>query len=118
MKKPHKRSLQVADEIKKELSSIIQNEIHDPKLGFITITGVNMTDDLKYAKVSVSVLGDNEKRNKSLKILKNAVKFIRRELASRIRLKNVPELSFELDESLDRVFRIENLINEIKKEDK
>ena len=114
MKKYEKRLLQVSDQIKKELSLIINNDIRDPNLGMVTVTGVRLSDDLKFARVFVSILGDQKKREKNIKILKNAIRFIRKELASRVRLRYIPELSFEIDDSLDKAFRIETLLNEIK----
>lgn len=114
MKKYEKRLLQVSDQIRKELSIIINNDIRDPNLGMVTVTAVRLSDDLKFAKVFVSILGDEKKREKSLKVLKNALRFIRKELASKVRLRYIPELSFEIDDSLDKAFRIESLLNDIK----
>jgi len=116
MKKHRKRKLQLSDEIKKILSKIILKEIRDPKLELTTVTEVRLSDDLKYAKVYISIMGDEKDREKGLKILNNALKFIRKELASEINMRFVPEISFVLDESLERAFRINKILNDLKKD--
>jgi len=78
-----KRSSQVAEVIKREMSDIISNHIKDPRLGFVTVTGVDLSDDLRYAKVYVSVYGEEDKRKESLQGLSSAKGFIRREMGSR-----------------------------------
>jgi len=116
MKKHRKRKLQLSDEIKKILSKIILKKIRDPKLELTTVTEVRLSDDLKYAKVYISIMGDEKDREKGLKILNNALKFIRKELASEINMRFVPEISFVLDESLERAFRINKILNDLKKD--
>ncbi len=102
--------------IKKEVSSIFLYKIQQPDLGFITITNVKVSPDLKMAKIYLSVL-EKEKRALVLDRIDNKTKFIRTELAHRISLKFVPEIKFFIDDTLDFVEKIEGLIDRIHKED-
>ncbi len=110
---PYKRSLRVGDLIREEVADIIMHKIRDPRLGFVTVTDVKASDDLKHAQVYVSVLED-AKRAKTHKILKSSAKFIRSELAKRVKIKFIPELIFKLDESIEYGAKIEKILNEIK----
>jgi ribosome-binding factor A len=101
--------------IKEEISSIFLHKMQEPKLGFITITKVKVSPDLKMAKIYLSVL-EKEKRALVLDRIDNKTKFIRSELAHRIRLKFVPEIKFFIDDTLDFVEKIEGLIDKIHKE--
>lgn len=112
------RSTRVGEQMKKELSEILGRKIKDPRVGFVTVTDVEVSGDLQQAKVFISVLGDEEKRQDSLKGLAKAKGFIRSELGKRIRLRKTPEIIFEFDESIDYGNRIENLLHQIHKEDK
>lgn len=107
------RTGRVGEQIKKELSQLIQTEMKDPRIGFITVTGVEVTNDLSQAKVYLSVLGDDEQKAASLKGLEKANGFLRSELGKRIRLRHVPELIFKFDESIEYGSRIEKLLGEI-----
>jgi len=106
----------VGEQIKKELSHIIQTEIKDPRVGFLTVTGVDVTNDLSQAKVFLSILGSDEDKNNAVKALTKATGYIRSELGKRIRLRKVPELIFKIDTSIDYSSRIENLLHQIKEE--
>lgn len=106
----------VGEQIKKELSQIIQSDIKDPRVGFLTVTGVDVTNDLSQAKVYLSVLGTDEVRNNALQALTKATGYIRSELGKRIRLRKVPELLFKIDTSIDYSSRIENLLHKINEE--
>ncbi len=110
---PYKRSLRVGDLIREEVADIIMHKIRDPRLGFVTVTAVKASDDLKHAQVYVSVLED-AKRVKTHKILKSSAKFIRSELAKRVKIKFIPELIFKLDESIEYGAKIEKMLNKIK----
>ncbi|WP_096154597.1 MULTISPECIES: 30S ribosome-binding factor RbfA [Bacillus] len=110
------RSTRVGEQMKKELSDIIGRKIKDPRVGFVTVTDVEVTGDLQQAKVFISVLGDEEKRQDTLMGLAKAKGFIRSEIGKRIRLRKTPELFFEFDESVDYGNRIENLLQEINKQ--
>ncbi|MCM3128759.1 MULTISPECIES: 30S ribosome-binding factor RbfA [unclassified Paenibacillus] len=111
------RTGRVNEQVKKELSLLIQSELKDPRIGFVTITGVEVTNDLSQAKVYLSVLGDEEQKNNSLKALDKASGFLRSELGKRVRLRHVPELIFKIDESIAYGSRIEKLLTEIDKPD-
>jgi ribosome-binding factor A len=111
------RSNRVGEQMKKELSDIIGRKIKDPRVGFVTVTDVQVTGDLQQAKVFISVLGDDEKRQDTLIGLAKAKGFIRSEIGRRIRLRKTPELFFEFDESIDYGNRIESLIHELNKKD-
>ncbi|MFD0049353.1 30S ribosome-binding factor RbfA [Actinomycetes bacterium NPDC127524] len=112
------RSNRVGEQMKKELSEIIGRKIKDPRIGFVTVTDVSVTGDLQQATVYISVLGDAEQRENTLKGLAKAKGFIRSEIGQRIRLRKTPEISFEFDESIDYGNRIETLIHQIHSEDK
>lgn len=110
------RNHRVAEQIKKELGSIIQREMKDPRIGFITVTGVEVTNDLSQAKIYISVLGSIEQKENSLHALEKAQGFLRSEIGKRIQLRHVPELIFKIDESIEYGNRIESLITQLKRE--
>lgn len=111
------RTGRVGEQIKKELSLLIQSEMKDPRIGFVTVTGVDVTNDLSQAEVYLSVMGDEEQKANSLKGIEKATGFLRSELGKRIRLRHTPELIFKIDESIAYGSRIEELLGEIKKDD-
>ncbi len=110
---PYKRSQRVSDLLRQEIADIIMRKVKDPRLGFVTVTGVDLTDDLKVARVYISCLKDEEKEA-SLEILNAAKGFIRGEVAKRIRMKVLPSLEFRFDESVGYGDRIDKLLKEIK----
>jgi len=110
---PYKRSQRVGDLLREEIADIIMRRVKDPRLGFVTVTGVDITDDLKIAKVYVSILKDEE-RETALSILNAAKNFIRSEVGKRVRMKFIPTLEFRVDESIERGDRIDRLLREIK----
>ena len=97
----------------KEISYILANEVKDKDINFVTVTAVDVTNDLSYAKVYVTVL-DDEKRESTMEALKDASGFIRSQLFDRVDMRNVPELAFVYDESITYSKKIENLIEEIR----
>jgi ribosome-binding factor A len=107
----------VGEQMKKEISDIIQNELKDPRVGFVTITEVDVTGDLQIAKVFVSVLGSEEQKQESLKALRKAAGFVRSEVGKRIRLRLTPEIVFQLDTSLDYSTRIQEVLRDIRTEE-
>ncbi|WP_078380858.1 30S ribosome-binding factor RbfA [Sutcliffiella halmapala] len=111
------RSNRVGEQMKKELSDIIGRKIKDPRVGFVTVTDVQVTGDLQQAKIFISVLGNDDQRQDTLIGLAKAKGFIRSEIGRRIRLRKTPELFFEFDESIEYGNRIENLIHELNKKD-
>ena len=106
----YKRCERVASDIKHELGNIILKEIKDPLVGFVTITDVRVSDDLKIAKVYFSSLGGESEKQKSQMGLMRAKGFLKRELSARIRLKNIPELKFFIDDSYNKASRIDELL--------
>lgn len=95
-----------------EISTIIEEEIKDKRIGFVTITAVSITNDLSYAKIYVTVLNDNEKEE-TIKVLNNASKFIEMELSKRVDIRKMPELKFIYDESIEYSNNIESIIERI-----
>lgn len=104
----------VSEVLRREIGNIIHSELKDPRLGFITVTRVELTPDLRYAKVFFSVLGKEEEYKKTKEALDSALGFIRRLIAQRIRLRLVPEISFKEDRSVEYSIRIQEALNEIK----
>jgi len=103
----------VADQIRSEIGELLAREVHDPGLGFVTITRVQVSRDLQQARVFYTALGDEKSRRQTDRTLHRAVSFLRRQIAARLRLRRVPELHFLYDESIAGQDRIEQLINEI-----
>jgi ribosome-binding factor A len=112
------RANRVGEQMKKELGDIIGRKIKDPRIGFVTVTDVEVTGDLQQAKVYISVLGDEEQRENTLKGLAKAKGFIRTEIGNRIRLRKTPEIVFEWDESIDYGNRINTLLHQLHKDEK
>ena len=108
------RTARVADQIRGEIASMIAREVHDPGIGFVTITRVTVTPDLQQARVYYTALGDEKARRDSERALGRAAAFLRRQLGSRLRLKRAPEIEFLYDESIAGQARIEQLLNEIR----
>ncbi|MDP3732610.1 MAG: 30S ribosome-binding factor RbfA [Candidatus Omnitrophota bacterium] len=104
----------VSEALKQEISNIIHAELKDPRLGFITVTRVELTQDLRNAKVFFSVLGKEKEHKKTKEALDSALGFIRRLIAQRIRLRLVPEISFQEDRSAEYSIRIQEALDEIK----
>lgn len=113
------RSGRINEEVKKTVSSIIQNDIRDPRLSsIISVTRVEVTKDLGYAKVYVSIFGNDEEKQESLKILKNSAGFIRRGVGKAVKLRITPEIIIELDDSIEKGMHIDSIIEKIKESDK
>ena len=102
----------VNEAVREVLSDAIATQLHDPRVGFVTVTGVNTSSDLRHARVYVSVLGDEEAREASLSGLRSAHGFLQGLLASQLKLKRTPALTFFYDESIDRGMRISHLLDE------
>ncbi|MEQ5819141.1 30S ribosome-binding factor RbfA [Halomonas sp. SCS19] len=109
-----KRTDRVADQLQKELAVLIQREVKDPRLGMVTVSGVEVSRDLGYADVHITLLGeqDPERIKENLKVLKRAGGFLRSQVARRIKLRHVPELRFHYDESVVRGQHLSSLIEE------
>ena len=104
----------VADQIWGEVASMLARDVHDPGIGFVTITRVTVTPDLQHARIHYTSLGDDKARASTAKALGRAGVFLRRQIGSRLRLKRVPELEFLYDESIAGQDRIERLLNDIR----
>ncbi len=109
------RQDKVSEALRQEISNIIHSELKDPRIGFVTVTGVELTQDLRYAKVFFSVLGKEEEHEKTKEALDSALGFIRRLIAQRIRLRFVPEISFKEDRSIEYSVQIQEALEEVKK---
>jgi ribosome-binding factor A len=107
----------VADQIRSELAMMLARELHDPGIGFVTITRVQVSPDLQHARVYYTALGDDKARRNSDRALHRAIPFLRRQIGSRLRLKRVAELEFIYDQSIAGQDRIEQLLNEIRTQD-
>ena len=103
--------------IQRELSDIIQRSVKDPRVAFCTVTQAEVSPDLKYVDVKVSVIGDEAQKDKTLAGLKSAAGFLRREIGNRLTLRYSPELRFAIDESADYLFKIDGLLKSVKSED-
>jgi ribosome-binding factor A len=103
----------VADQIREELASLLSRDVHDPGIGFVTLTRVQMTPDLQQARVLYTSLGDDKARAASARALERAAPFLRRQLGSRLRLKRTPELKFIYDDSIAGQDRIEQILHDI-----
>ncbi|SDJ71576.1 30S ribosome-binding factor RbfA [Sediminibacillus albus] len=107
------RANRVGEQMKKELGDIIGRKIKDPRVGFVTVTDVEVSGDLQQAKVFISVLGENKQKQDTLVGLAKAKGFIRSEIGKRIRLRKTPELYFEFDEAIEKGNRIEHILRQI-----
>ncbi|MRG85355.1 30S ribosome-binding factor RbfA [Salinibacillus xinjiangensis] len=103
----------IAEQMKKELGDIIGQKIKDPRVGFVTVTDVQVTGDLQQAKIYISVLGDEDQKKDTLIGLAKAKGFIRSEIGKRIRLRKTPEISFEFDETIEHGNRIEKILSDL-----
>ena len=117
MRKNSIKNTRINGEVQKELSNIIRNEIKDPRIGMMTSV-TEVAPDLKTCKVYISVFGDDEAKKETIRGLKSAEGFIRRMLAKTINLRNTPELTFVLDESIEYGVNMSRLIDEVNGNDK
>jgi ribosome-binding factor A len=108
----------VGDQIREELSAMLaRGEVHDPKIGFITLTRVQVSPDLQVARVYYTSLGDPAARKDTQKALDRATPFLRRQIGSRVQLRRVPELEFRFDESIAHQDRIEQILQDLHQEE-
>jgi ribosome-binding factor A len=112
---PYKRSARVGDLIREEVADIIMNKIKHKTLGFITITGAKVSDDLRNATIYLSVL-DQRENERTIKKLKSAASFIRHELGKRLKIKFVPNITFRIDESIEYGRKIDTILDKINSE--
>ncbi|WP_425278637.1 30S ribosome-binding factor RbfA [Defluviitalea saccharophila] len=109
------RMIRINEEIKKELSDIIRQDLKDPRINqtMVSVLNVDTTNDLKYCKIYISIMGDEEQKQGVIDGLKSASGFIRREIARRINLRNTPELIFKMDDSIEYGIRLSKLIHDV-----
>ena len=113
---PYKRSQRVGDLVREEVADIIMYRLKDPRIGFVTVTGVDMSPDMKNARIYVSVLKE-EDRELTLEILNSSKSFIRSLLSKRLRMKFIPTVEFRFDTSIEYGYKIDKLLKEIKDRD-
>lgn len=110
------RQSRVGEQIREDLTELLAREVHDPGIGFVTLTRVAVTPDLQLARVYYTVLGDDKSRKDSKRALERAAPFLRRQLGVRLRLRRIPELTFFYDESIERQDRIEKILLDLQAE--
>jgi ribosome-binding factor A len=110
---PYKRSQRVSHQLKKEIADIIGSRVKDPRIGFLTVTDVDVTNDLKLARVYISIMNEEEQKS-TVEALESAKSFIRSELNKRLRMKTIPALEFRLDTTIEYGSKIEKLLKDIR----
>jgi ribosome-binding factor A len=111
------RTERLAEQIRQEASTVLAREVHDPGVGFITLTRVRVTPDLQLARIYFTTLGDAAARRQTERALARVAPFLRRQLGDRLRLRRVPEVAFVYDQSIAHQARVEELIQEIHAQD-
>jgi ribosome-binding factor A len=112
-----KRSLRVGDMILKEISEmLIKGNVRDPRVERVVLTGIKLTDDLGFARVYFTVIGDQIDKQNIMEGLQSASSYIKRELSKRLRIRRIPDLKFEFDEALQEGYRVDELLRETKGE--
>jgi ribosome-binding factor A len=117
MRQPSRRPEQVAGTIRQVITEALTREVRDPRVGFVTVTGVLVTNDLSHARVMVSVPGDDAEKTRALEGLQSAAGFLRSRAARALTTRTVPELHFELDKGVEHAARIEELLESIRREE-
>jgi ribosome-binding factor A len=112
----NQRASRVGDQIQAELASLLTRDVHDPGIGFLTITSVKVSPDLQQARVYYTTIGDDKAKRESARALNRATPFLRRQVGQRLRLKRVPELTFFYDESIEKGDRVERILQELQAE--
>ncbi|GMA48992.1 ribosome-binding factor A [Alicyclobacillus contaminans] len=111
------RAQRVAEQMKKEVADIIRHSVKDPRIGFVTVTRVEVAGDLQHAKIFVSVLGNSAEKQATMDALQRAVGFVRGEVARRLRMRVAPDVQFKLDESGEYSAHIESVIRQIHRDE-
>ncbi len=104
------RARRVGEQIQRDLAELIRSEVRDPRLGMVTVNHVDVSRDMSYAKVYITVMGEPESREVSLSILNKMAGYLRSQIGRRMKLRIIPELKFLYDESIDRGARIDSLL--------
>jgi ribosome-binding factor A len=111
-----RRQEQVAETVRQVIADALVSEVRDPRVGFVTVTGVSVSSDLSHALVRVSVMGEDADKEKALEGLASAAGYLRAKLTKALRTRTVPELRFELDRGLEHAARIEELLADLRRE--
>ena len=113
------RNGRINEEIKKDVSNTIQNKIKDPRLSaMVSVTKVDTTKDLSYTKIYVSIFGNELAKKETIQALKSSTGLIRKELGAHVKLRHVPQVIIEVDETIERAIHLETLFHQIKEKDK
>lgn len=110
------RPERVGEEIREELAQLIARDVHDPGVGFVTLTRVKVSPDLQMARVYYTSMGDEKTRRETQRALERATPFLRRHIAARVRLRRVPEIRFEFDKAVEHQDRIEQILLDLEAE--
>lgn len=108
------RVTRLGELLREELGELIHDELKDPRIGFVTVTAVEVSPDIRHAQVHLSIMGTGKEREKTLAGIKSAQGHLRKELGGRVRLKYTPELHFHLDDSLEKAAHLERVIHKLK----
>jgi ribosome-binding factor A len=111
---PEYRHHRLADQIRGEVAEMIEGELKDPRIGFVTVTRVDLSPDFSHARVLLSIMGDEQARKDSLNGLQSAVGYVRRGVTQRLRLRRAPEITFAIDRGAEEAVRIEELLGKIR----
>ena len=114
MNKGYSRATRVADLLKEEISEMLCKEVKDPHIGFITITDVEVSKDLKHAQIFYTILGDEKQEEESADALSRVSSFIKKQLGKRLRMRYIPEIIFKYDHSLAYGTKIDHILNSLK----
>jgi ribosome-binding factor A len=117
MKPPSHRPERVGELIRQAVGEFLTGNVRDPRIGFVTVTGVEVSPDLSHANVRVSVMGSDEEKAKSLEGLASAARYLRAQLSRELRLRTSPELHFHLDRGIEHAQRIDRVLKELKESD-
>src|SRR4051812_45102548 len=107
------RTERIDELLRQEISAILSREVADPRIGFVTVTGVETAPDLRHAKVWVSVIGEQAERDATIAALDRVMVFVRRELGTRLRIRRIPEFHVRLDDTAERGTRVLHLLQEL-----
>jgi ribosome-binding factor A len=117
MKRPSHRPERVSELIRQAVGAFLTGDVRDPRIGFVTVIGVEVSPDLSHANIRVSVMGSDEDKAKSLEGLASAARYLRAQLAKELPLRTSPELHFHLDRGIEHAQRIDRVLKELKESD-
>lgn len=110
---PYSRSQRVAEAIKKRMGEIIVRRLKDPRVGLVSVTRVEVSADLKQARIFVSIYGDKENQEKTIEALESAKGFIRQEIGRGMKIRYLPKISFWMDSSIEDSFRLKEILDSL-----